>query len=36
MVYLKRNREQLGGFMPRRIVAKEDIHVPISPRSIHN
>jgi pyruvate dehydrogenase E1 component len=28
MVYLKRNRERLGGFIPRRVVVEKDIKVP--------
>ena len=28
MVYLKRNRERLGGFIPRRVVVENDIKVP--------
>ncbi len=28
MVYLRRNREQLGGFIPRRVVVENDIKVP--------
>ncbi len=28
MVYLKRNRDRLGGFIPRRVVVENDIRVP--------
>ena len=31
MVYLRRNREQLGGFIPRRVVVENDIKVPVAP-----